>query len=170
MDTIKMHLPDLQEGSIYQQADVRDYIYIDSDGCSDYDLTAQNFPLSVGEKLEADLLSCRQNEKMFVEYQVFPILELEDELQKLEERFKRNDAKRDEGTTKFSPGFRMEKERDRVQRIVEMLLRGDVIYPVFIQKNDPHRRIIEGGHRALAIKQLGWGQLPTFLAGYRDWF
>jgi ribosomal protein S18 acetylase RimI-like enzyme len=63
-----------------------------------------------------------------------------------------------------------EEHRRRVQAIVEILLDGRPFYPVFLQQNDPRRRIIEGMHRAVALLQLESPCLPAFLTGYRNWF
>ena len=53
---------------------------------------------------------------------------------------------------------------------MNILLDGRPFYPVFLQQNDPRRRIIEGMHRAVALLQLESPCLPAFLTGYRNWF
>jgi hypothetical protein len=167
MEIVELKMPSLEPGRIYQAEDLVDHLYVDGDGTSDYNLTSQQFPFkkSAG-RLVHDALSSRPNEAMVVRYQVLALSDFNTQLRDLEQLFERGDAQRDAGTVIR----RREKECDRVQIIADKLLRGEVIYPVFIQQNDPYRRIIEGNHRAVALYRLGWNQLPVLFAGYADWF
>jgi hypothetical protein len=170
MDAVKLKMPELEEGRVYQREDVLGYICVDGEGRSDYDLTNLHFPLKVGENHEQDPLSHLADERMLLQYRILPLVEFEGQLEGVEASFAENDSLRDKGAALPPLGFRPERDTDRTRRIIDKLLCGAVIYPVFIQKNDPQRRIIEGNHRALALKQLRWRQLPAFLVGYRNWF
>ena len=90
---------------------------------------------------------------MVLQYQVFPLAEFSQQIEEFESLYAGIDA-----------------ERKRIEAIVELYRNGAMTYPVFLQQNDPKRRIIEGTHRSVALRRCGSLYLPTFVAGYRNWF
>jgi len=144
-------LPLLEEGRIYHRAEVEQYIGKQG-GSSDYDVMAIHFPRSL-DGMDCDLEFYRPDEVVLLQYRVFPLSELASQIRGLELLFESHNA-----------------HRERVETIKRLLANGSAVYPLFIQQNDPKRRIVEGMHRAVAMLQLGSPCVPAFLTGYRDWF
>jgi hypothetical protein len=170
MDASELKMPALERGRIYRREDLVGEICVDSEGTNDWNLVTVNFPFQISGPFQHDALNSRLDEQMLVQYDVLPLSEFETQLQALEDSYRKDDELRENGTAPSCIGFRPEKDEDRIQRVLEKLARGETIYSVFIQQNDPQRRIIEGRHRAVALRRLRWGQLPVLLVGYRDWF
>jgi predicted GNAT family acetyltransferase len=146
-----IHMPLLDEGRIYRRSEVERYIGTQT-GTSDYDVMALHFPRSL-ETWEHDGRGWRDGEEIVLQYRVFPMADLKPQIGQLEEALRQR-----------------EDHRRRIDKIVELLLRGSQVFPVFMQENDPQRRIIEGMHRAIALVQIESHCIPAFLAGYRNWF
>ena len=146
-----IQMPLLEEGRIYRRSDVTSYIGTQT-GTSDFDVMALHFPRNL-VTWEHDGRGWRDGEEVVLQYQVFPMAALKEQIWQLEESF----CKRDD-------------HRKRIEEIVESLLGGSPVYPVLMQENDPQRRIIEGMHRAVALMQIESHCIPAFLAGYRNWF
>jgi ribosomal protein S18 acetylase RimI-like enzyme len=148
---MSLRMPKLEEGRVYRKEEVAEYIGL-QDGSSDYNVAVIHFPRNL-KTWEHDFRGWRAEEEVLLQYQVYPLADFEDQLRDLEEGFNKD-----------------EKHRRRVQAIADILLQGQPVFPVFMQQNDPQRRIIEGMHRAVALKQLESPCLPAFLTGYRNWF
>lgn len=146
-----IQMPLLEEGRIYRRSDVTSYIGTQT-GTSDFDVMALHFPRNL-VTWEHDGRGWRDGEEVVLQYQVFPMAALKEQIWQLEESF----CQRDD-------------HRKRIDEIVEYLLSGSPVYPVLMQENDPQRRIIEGMHRAVALMQIESHCIPAFLAGYRNWF
>jgi hypothetical protein len=129
-----------------------------------------HFPWRDSGPFKHDSKRYRLGEPVLLQFRVFSLIEFDAQLQGFERRFNEHDALRDQGRSIESLAWRPERDRDRVQKIMEKLESGESIFPVFVQQNDPQRRIVEGMHRAVAVRLLGGEKLPVFLAGYRDWF
>jgi hypothetical protein len=163
-------LPDLKEGEIYQHEEVRQYIHVDQEVNSDYWIMVQHFPWEVTGRFDHDGLRYRRDEPVLLQYRLFPLTDFDTQLRQLQGTFDQHDAWRDRGECVQSAFWKKELDRARVEKIVEKLMSGEPVYPVFVQQDDPQRRILEGMHRTIAVQQLGGTVLPVFLAGYRDWF
>jgi GNAT superfamily N-acetyltransferase len=146
-----INMPQLEEGRIYKRSEVESYIGTQT-GTSDFDVMALHFPRNL-DTWEHDGRGWRDGEEIVLQYRVFPMAELKPQIWLFEESFRQQ-----------------ENHRQRVERIVEVLLGGNPVYPVFMQENDPQRRIIEGMHRSVALMQIESHCIPAFLAGYLNWF
>jgi len=165
MKDVDLQMPVLEEGRIYSRDEVKDYICVDNEGSNDFNLMFAHFPRNLNT-FEFDLEQYRRDEAAFLQYQVFSLGNFAGQIQEIQVAFDKLDALRQQGKELRRP----EMDRDRVRLIIEKLQRREMIYPVFIQKNDPQRRIIEGMHRIVALWQLGSPHFPAYLVGYRDWF
>lgn len=146
-----LNMPKLDEGRIYRRAEVESYIGM-QDGTSDFDVVNAHFPRSL-ETWHADCLGWRDDEEMLLQYHVYPLVKFKQQIVELANTFDQ-----------------FEDHRNRIDAVVETFLRGELVYPVFLQQNDPQQRIIEGMHRSVALLQLGCPCLPVFLTGYGNWF
>ncbi len=155
--TIHLHYPSLTPGHVYNREEVRPYVG-DQQGTSDWDVAFSHFPRDL-RTWDDDLSGWRDKEPYLVQYAVYPLEDFAEQITDLQQAFLEcPDAKR------------REEEHSRIRRIVGLLRQGEVVYPVFLQRNDHSKRIIEGMHRAIALMQLRSPWLPAFLMGYRDWF
>lgn len=148
---MRLNMPKLEEGRVYRRAEVESYIGLQT-GTSDFDVVDLHFPRHL-ETWQHDGRGWRDGEEMLLQYQVFPMAEFKPQLWELADTFSRH-----------------EEHQGRVEAIVEVLTSGKPVFPVFLQQNDPQRRIIEGMHRAVALFHLGSPCLPAFLTGYLNWF
>jgi GNAT superfamily N-acetyltransferase len=148
---MQIQMPTLKDGRVYCRAEVEQYLCKQA-GTGDYDVEALAFPRNL-ETWQTDLMAFRHGEEMLLQYRVFPIADFESQIQDLADVF----THRADHT-------------QRIHTIVEILSDGRPFYPVFLQQNDPQRRIIEGMHRAVAVLRLACPCLPAFLTGYRNWF
>jgi len=146
-----LNMPWLEEGRIYQQSEVEDYIGFQT-GTSDFVLVEQHFPRNL-ETWEHDGLGWRDGEEMLLRYLVYPMTEFMNQLWELADTFAMH-----------------EEHQKRVDKIIKHLTDGEWVFPVFLQQNDPQKRIIEGMHRAVALFHLESHCIPTFLSGYGNWF
>jgi hypothetical protein len=148
---MQLNMPKLDEGRIYRRAEVESYIG-KQDGTSDFDVVKAYFPRSL-ETWHTDGRGWRDGEEMLLQYGVYPLAGFNHQILELADTFGQFDE-----------------HRKGIEIIVEAFLRGDLVYPVFLQQNDPQQRIIEGMHRSVALWQLGCPCLPVFLTGYGNWF
>ncbi len=145
-------MPRLEEGRVYHRQEVEDYIGWQT-GTSNFDVMKAHFPRSL-DTFEHNQRGWRNGEEILLQYRVFTVEDaLKAQIQSLVQLFMQHEA-----------------EWKRVDVISEMLQRGNTVYPVLMQQDDPQRRIIEGNHRAAALYTLECSCLPAFLAGYRNWF
>lgn len=149
---MNLRLPDLEDGRVYRQQQVAEYIGF-QDGSSDFNVVFSHFPRDLKTFESAVVSPERVGEEMFLQYRTFALSAFIAQIRRLE--------------TLFVP---LEKDLSRIETIEEKLLSGDCVFPVFIQHNDPQRRIIEGMHRCVALFRLQSPVLPTFVTGYREWF
>ena len=144
-------LPNLQPGRVYRRCEIEQFVG-HQHGTSDFDIANAQFPRDL-TTWEADLQLWRAGDEVLVQYQVFPI-----------DRFKRL-------ILELESTFNQHHDHlQRVAAIKQVILKGDVVFPVFLQQNDSQHRLIEGMHRAVALFRLGSPALPAFLTGYSDWF
>jgi GNAT superfamily N-acetyltransferase len=143
-------IPELEEGRVYHAEEVAKYIGTQS-GTSDFVVAGLHFPKNL-KTWEHDCTAWRDREEILLQYKVFAIEEFKLQFWERAECMKRSG------------------EWERVERIVEILEKGDPLFPVLMQKNDPQHRIIEGHHRSIALLWLGSNCLPAFLLGYKNWF
>jgi hypothetical protein len=146
-----LNMPKLGEGQIYRRAEVERYIGT-QDGTSDFDVAKAHFPRSL-ESWHTDCRGWRDDDEMLLQYQVYPLARFKQQIVGLAKTFEQFDE-----------------HRNRIEAVVEIFKRGDLVYPVFLQQNDPQQRIIEGMHRSVALLQLECPCLPAFLTGYGNWF
>lgn len=144
-------MPQLEVGRVYRRTEVEDYIGY-QDGTSDFDIVGLHFPKCV-DTWQSGRGGWRNGQEMLVQYKVFSTAELRPQIQDLADVF-----------------AHLTEEQRRVELIIERLLNGESAFPVFMQQNDPQRRITEGKHRSVALMQLNSEFVPTFLTGYQDWF
>lgn len=146
-----LNMPRLEEGRIYRRAEVENYVGTQTD-TSDFGVVDLHFPRNL-ETWQHEGRAWRDGEEMLLQYHVYPMAEFKPQLWELADTFSRHEG-----------------EQSRVEAIVDILTRGEPVYPVLMQQNDPQRRIIEGMHRAVALFHLGSPCIPAFLTGYRNWF
>ena len=144
-------MPKLEEGRVYHREEVADYIAA-QDGSSDFDVMAIHFPWSL-DGFQHNPSGCRDGKEILLQYRVFLMEDLIPQVWSLIETYRQHEA-----------------EWQRVEAIVRLLEDGAPFFPVMLQQNDPQRRIVEGNHRAAAMRWHGGDCLPAFLAGYRNWF
>lgn len=53
------------------------------------------------------------------------------------------------------------KEKARTDKIVKLLKNGAPALPIYVEKNDPQRFIMEGRHRIVAFYLLGMTKIPV---------
>lgn len=148
---VRLRLPELEDGRLYRRLEVEEY-FGDQDGSSDFNVVFSHFPRSL-VTWEHDFRQWRDGDEMLLLYRTISTVRLETQIRAFE--------------AAFSP---LEKERDRVGEIEKLLRNGNVVFPVFMQLNDPQMRIIEGMHRSVALLRLQCSIVPAFLTGYREWF
>jgi hypothetical protein len=144
---MKIRLPPLQIGKTYKASDLTQMLSED-----ELERASIGFPSDIQQWPNTDILRYRPDEEIVFDYVVMPIGVLRPQIVDLRRLFR---TKEDDWC--------------RVRRIKELLERGEVAWPVFIQKNDPEKRITEGMHRSVAMLQLSIGQLPVLLSKYQDW-
>ena len=148
-----LRMPLLEDGRVYSRDEVAGYIGSHCGKC-EYDFVLLGFPRDICDwELGLDHDRYRAGEAMVLQYRVFAIAEFIDQLREKKKRYQARAG-----------------EWQRVRETVERLSRGEPVYPVYLQQNDPLKRIIEGNHKAVALLELGSQQLPAFVTGYRDWF
>lgn len=142
-----LRLPDLRPGVTYTFQEVEPFVAAD-----DLRLVNVGFPKHLEEWPSEDILGYRPNEPVLLEYHVLPIQVLE---QTILEWHKLFDESQD--------------HKGRVAEIANRLQGGEMALPVFVQKNDPHKRIVEGFHRAVAMWLLNSAEVPVLYTKYADW-
>ncbi len=151
------NLPNLEEGRIYRRDEVSEYIGEQTGSC-DYNVFKSGFPIDI-ETRKDDHKRYRGDKEILLQYTVLPMSTLVQQIRKNEKTYSQD-----------SNETRRIEHLDRIEKIQELLIKGDPVFPVFIQMDDPQHDIREGTHRSIALLRLNSPVVPAFLAGYPDWF
>ncbi|MEZ6143286.1 MAG: hypothetical protein R3B84_22190 [Zavarzinella sp.] len=140
-------MPQLEVGRTYRWDELTGVVH-------DEDLgpLSIGFPKSIEYWPHEDILNCRPDEKFVFEYAEWPVERLKSHITENRELF-------------MSHTY----HRDRIQTIKNLLVQGEPVFPIFVQKNDPMNRIVEGMHRSVAFYELGADFIPVLLTKYADW-
>ena len=139
-------LPDLEPGRTYKRTELAHLVPEDDL------LQATNcFPTDIECWPIKDIQLWRRDGEVLFEYTEMDIRDALIDIQTLWRDFERR------------PDHRI-----RVEKIKRLLETEKPAWPVFIQKNDPHKRIVEGRHRSVAMMELLVPRLPVLLSKYAD--
>jgi hypothetical protein len=140
-------LPPLEVGRTYRAVEVAAHVAED-----DLEIAILGFPRDLARWPHADMLSYRPDEEVLFDYDIWDISLIRPQVEDLRVTFKG-----------------VPEQWERVSRIMGRFERGEAAYPIFVQLNDPERRICEGMHRAVAMLELGVSRVPVLQAKYGDW-
>jgi hypothetical protein len=150
---MQLKMPGLNVGKIYHESDVK-HLFVDHGGGStDWGRVKVRFPWRLDDLRSDDMEKFRRDDEMVVQYTEAPIAELSKQIHGLQRDFST-----------------IPEERRRIDAIKATYAGGELVFPVFVQSNDPQQRICEGMHRAVALLECGAETIPMFRTGYRDWF
>jgi hypothetical protein len=147
-------MPTLIVGRVYEQAEIREYMG-EQQGSDEFGVLKANFHRDINDwpnhaRPNREFL---RNERILFEYQIFPLCELANQARAFEEAFRPH-----------------QEHEERIEAIVRRVRSGDFQWPVYIQKDDPKRRLFEAFHRLIAFLRLDAPSVPVFLVGWHSWF
>lgn len=58
------------------------------------------------------------------------------------------------------------KELKRTQRIIQEINKSSILFPVYIDRNDSSLFVMEGRHRLVAFKRMGFSVIPVAVVSY----